>query len=103
MRLDLAFRASGEPASQREPKPCATTFACALVAVNARLEYALALVGSDAGAVVIDRVANRAVSPFDRNEDRARGVELPGQLSRATIRRVATAIRSLAQRDLLAR
>jgi hypothetical protein len=74
MRLDLAIRAAGEPPGKGEPKPCTATVACAQVAPNARLEDPLALVGSYAGSVVIDRVANPAVSPFDRNEDRARGV-----------------------------
>src|SRR5690242_3541017 len=74
MRLDFAIRAAGEPAGQGEPKTCAATVTCALVAPNPRLENAFALVGSDAGSVVIDGVANRAVSPFDRNRDRARGV-----------------------------
>src|SRR3954464_4349937 len=74
MRLDLAVRAAGEPAGQGEPKSRAPTVTCPLVASNARLEDAFALVGSDAGSVVIDRVANRAVSPRDRTQDHARGV-----------------------------
>ena len=74
MRLDLAIRAAGEPAGEGEPKPCPATVTCTLVAPNARLENALALVGSDAGSVVVDRVANRAVGPFDRDQDRARAV-----------------------------
>src|SRR5437868_13943998 len=91
MRLDLAIRAAGEPAGQGEPKPCAATVTCALVAPNARLEDAFAFVGSDAGSVVIDRVANRAVSRFDRNQDRARGVA-----ARVVQERVADALAQIA-------
>src|SRR5581483_8215965 len=69
--LDVAADAAGEAAREREAEAGpGRPGRRALAAANAGFEDTLPLVGGDARAVVVDRVADGAVGAVDRDRDR---------------------------------
>jgi len=74
-QLDVAGHAAREPPGEREAEPGSVRPArLAEPATDARFEDALSLVVGDARAVVRDEVANRGVSPLDRDAHTRRAV-----------------------------
>src|SRR5207253_1766893 len=73
-RFDVAAGAAGEPAREGEAKTRSGAVAAPLDPSDAGLEDALAFLGCDTRAVVVDRVADGAVGTFDGDVDRTRAV-----------------------------